>query len=105
MSSLSRDDNGVPIQRINNSFAHISTATTTTVKTGAGILHSITVNTLGTVASTATVYDNTSGSGTVIAVINTLALSGSFVLDVAFSTGLTIVTTGTAAPDLTVSYI
>lgn len=87
-----------------HSYNHISTATTTTVKSGAGVLHNISVNTLGTVASTCTVYDNTAGSGTVIAVINTLNLSGAFVLDVAFTTGLTFVTTGTVAPDITVSY-
>lgn len=87
-----------------HSFAHISTATTTTVKSGAGYLHTLSVNGLGTVASTTTVYDNTAGSGTVIAVINTLAGQESYVYDVAFATGLTIVTTGTVAPDITVSY-
>lgn len=87
-----------------HSYAHISTATTTTIKSGAGVLHNISVNALGTVASSCTVYDNTAGSGTIIGVINTLNLSGSFVLDVAFSTGLTLVTTGTVAPDITVSY-
>jgi len=86
------------------SYAHISTATTTTVKSGAGAVHTITVNNLGTVASTTTVYDNTAGSGTVIAAINTLAGQTSYVYDVAFATGLTIVTTGTVAPDLTISY-
>lgn len=86
------------------SYQHISTATTTTVKSGAGGLHSVVVNTLGTVASTTTIYDNTTGSGTVIGVINTLTLAGMFVYDVAFTVGLTIVTTGTVAPDLTVSY-
>lgn len=85
-------------------FGHISTAATTTLKSGSGTLHNVSVNTLGTVASTATIYDSTTGSGTVIGVINTLNLSGSFILDVAFTTGLTIVTTGTIAPDLTVSY-
>jgi hypothetical protein len=88
-----------------NSYAHISTSTTTTVKSAAGFLHAVSVNTLGTVASTTTIYDNTAGSGTVIGVINTLTLSGPFVLDVSFVTGLTIVTTGTVAPDLTVSYL
>lgn len=85
-------------------YSHISTAATTTVKSGAGNLHSISVNTKGTVASTITVFDNTAGSGAVIGVIDSLNLSGAFVLDVAFGTGLTIVTTGTIAPDLTVSY-
>lgn len=85
-------------------YAHIATSTTSVVKAGAGYLHSINVNTRGTVASIITVYDNTAGSGTVIAVIDSLNLSGTFVLDVAFSTGLTIVTTGTVPPDVTVSY-
>lgn len=86
------------------SSSHISTATTTTAKSGAGSVHTVCVNTLGTVASTVTVYDNTAGSGTVIAVINSLAFLGCQIYDVAFATGLTLVTTGTAAPDVTVSY-
>lgn len=87
-----------------NSYSNITTATTTTVKASAGTLHTICVNSLGTVASTAIVYDNTAGSGTKIATLNTLALLGCQTLDVAFSTGLTIVSTGTVAPDITVSY-
>lgn len=86
------------------SFANITTATTTAVKSGAGVLHTISINALGTVASTTTVYDNTAGSGTKIATINTLAGQETYLYDVAFSTGLTIVTTGTVAPDITVSY-
>ncbi len=86
------------------SFQNITTSTTTTVKSGAGVLHIVNVNTLGTIASTVTVYDNTAGSGTKIATINSLSLSGPFQYDIAFSTGLTIVTTGTSAPDITVSY-
>lgn len=94
----------VPVVNAGFTYTHISTATTTTVKTGAGVVHTITVNNLGTVASTTTVYDNTAGSGTVIAIINTLAGQISYIYDVAFNTGLTLVTTGTVAPDITVSY-
>ena len=56
-------------------------------------------------ANTATVYDNTAGSGTKIATIDTtLGRAVALILDVAFATGLTVVTaTGTAA-DLTVAY-
>lgn len=86
------------------SYNHIATATTTTVKSGVGTLHSITVNSLGTVASTLTVYDSTTGSGTIIAIINSLSITGTLTFDVAFATGLTIVSTGTVAPDVTVSY-
>lgn len=94
----------VSVAQGGNSFSNITTATTTTVKSGAGVLHTICVNSLGTVASTAIVYDNTAGSGTKIATLNTLALLGCQTYDVAFSTGLTIVSTGTIAPDITVSY-
>lgn len=85
-------------------FANMTTATTTTIKSGAGVLHIINVNTLGTVASTVIAYDSLTASGTKIATINSLTLSGPFQYDIAFSTGLTIITTGTAAPDITVSY-
>lgn len=86
------------------SYANITTATTTTVKSGAGTLNAVTVNTKGTVASTITIYDNTAGSGTKIGTIDSLNLSGQFIFNVAFATGLTLVTTGTVAPDVTVSY-
>ncbi len=85
-------------------FNNITTATTTVVKSGAGVLHGVTVNTKGTVASTVTIYDNTAGSGSKIGIIDTLNLSGSFFFDAAFATGLTVVTTGTVAPDITVMY-
>lgn len=86
------------------SYSHISTSATTVIKASAGFIHAISVNTKGTVASTITVYDNTAGSGTVVGVIDSLNLSGAFVLDVSLLTGITIVTTGTVAPDLTVSW-
>lgn len=94
----------VSVAQGGNSYSNITTATTTTVKSGAGVLHTVCVNSLGTVASSATVYDNTAGSGTKIATINTLALLGCQTYDVAFTTGLTLVTTGGVAPDITASY-
>lgn len=87
-----------------NSVSNITTSTTTVVKSGAGVLHGININTKGTVASTVTVYDNTAGSGTKLATLDSLNLAGWNQYDVAFATGLTIVTTGTSAPDITVSY-
>jgi hypothetical protein len=83
------------------SYNNISSDTTTVVKSGAGFLHSIVINTLAA-TGTATVYDNTAGSGTKIATIATAAM-GTLLYDIAFGTGLTIVT-ATAAPDLTVCY-
>lgn len=95
----------VPVVNAGFTYGHMSTSTTTTFKSGAGVLHAVIVNTLGTVASNATIYDNTAGSGTVIAVLNTLTTGeGTYTYDVAFTTGLTLVTTGTVAPDITVSY-
>lgn len=85
------------------SSANITTATTTTVKTGAGTLHSINVNTAGGAGSTTTIYDNTAGSGTKLATIDSTKV-GANIYDAAFSTGLTVTTTGSGAPDITVSY-
>lgn len=83
------------------SYNHISTLTTTTVKSGAGFLHAIAINTTAA-TGTATIYDSLTGSGTKIAVVTVASLATLF-FDVAFTTGLTIVT-ATAAHDLTVSY-
>lgn len=83
------------------SYTHISTQTTTTCKSAAGVLHSININT-GAASATATVYDNTAGSGTVIAVISG-ANPLQFMYDVAFINGLTIVTSGGNA-DITVAW-
>jgi len=88
------------------SYANILTATTTTVKSGAGFLHVITFN--KPVASEVwTIYDNTAGSGTIIGTITlpaTLLNQGPMtaVYDVSFSVGLTIVSGSTT--DGTVSY-
>lgn len=87
------------IEAAGSPYARIASATTTTVKSGAGILHRIVVNTLA--AGSITVYDNTTGSGTIIAVINS-GVERDVEYDLAFATGLTIVTS--AAADLTVVF-
>lgn len=88
-----------------NSYTNITTATTTTIKSGSGFLHLIMVNNPAA-SATITIYDNTTGSGTKIATITQpavlLATNFNFRYDVAFNTGLTIVTTG--VQDLTVSF-
>lgn len=92
------------VEEAGRSFSNITTNTTTTVKSGAGFLHTVCVNTKGATANTATIYNNTAGSGTKIGTLDTTASVGCQTYDAAFSTGLTIVTaTGTAA-DLTVTY-
>ncbi len=75
--------------------AHITTANTYNLKYGPGILHKVTLNTpTGTLI---TLYDSTTGSGTVLAAINTPAQANPVTLtyDFQFSNGLTVVTTGT----------
>ena len=89
-------------------YANITTDTTTEVKAGSGVLHSITINT-PVASSIINLYDNTAASGTLIGTITlpaTLLSDGAktAIYDVAFATGLTIKTT-TGASDITVSYI
>lgn len=81
-------------------FRNINTATTTTVKAAPGYLKRITINT--TSAGSITVYDNTAASGTTIGVLKLSVLEGTYEYDLAFATGLTIVTAG--ASDITVVY-
>lgn len=83
-----------------NSFNNITSNTTTVVKSGAGVLAKLTINT--TAAGAITIYDNTAASGTKIATLPASAVVGTYDYDVAFATGLTIVTA--ASSDITVSY-
>lgn len=96
------EDNVVGVAKVEQrfSYSYISSATTTTIKSGAGFLHTITIT--EAVASTIIVYDNTAGSGTIIASFVASAGVGTYHLNVAFGTGLTIVTAG--ASKLTTSY-
>ena len=85
------------------SYNNISTDTTTQVKSGAGVIHSVSVNTAGTVASSVSIYDSTTTTTPVIAIVSALA-TGYFILDASFSSGLRVVTTGTVAPNVTITY-
>lgn len=71
---------------------YISTATTTVVKSGTGVLGSITVG--ETAAGAITVYDNTAASGTIIAVLKASVAEQTFNFDAAFANGCTVVTAG-----------
>lgn len=88
-----------------NIYQNVAAGTaTTTVKSAPGILVAIVINTKGASSNTLTVYDNTAGSGTKIATIDTVNVTGAIRFDVAFRTGLTLVSaTGTGA-DYTVVY-
>lgn len=90
------------VQKVENQMnsTYISTATTTTIKTGAGLLHTIVVN--GGTAGTIIVYDNTAASGTIIASFDSTNALATYILNAKFTTGLTIITA--AATKLTVTY-
>jgi hypothetical protein len=90
--------------RLAGTYGNITTNTTTTLKSAAGTLHSIVVNNPGS-AETVTVYDNTAGSGTTIATLSLGTMAPDTILyGVVFNTGLTIVTAGTTACNITVNY-
>ena len=79
--------------------------TTTVVKAGAGILHTITFN-KPVATGVVTIYDAASATGTPIAIITTPAspIPVTLTYDTAMGTGITIVT-ATAAQDITVSFV
>lgn len=75
---------------------------TTVVKAASGTLHAIVINTSGAASNTITVYDNTAGSGTVVALIDGTSVPKTLLYDADMLTGITIVSaTGTGA-DLTI---
>jgi hypothetical protein len=87
------------------SYAHLNANGATTLKSAAGWLHTVTINSKGATGNTATLYDNTTASGTVIAVIDTTAQIQTLLLDAAFATGLTVVLASGTSADITVSYL
>lgn len=103
------DGTGLGVQSVEqagSSFANITSATTTTVKSGTGTFHKLIINT-PIASATITIYNNTAGSGTKIGTITLPSVITAeapifLVYDLWFSTGLTFVTSG--ATDLTVIY-
>lgn len=85
---------------VGDKYVNISTSTTTTVKSTPGIVKSVIINTLGTGSSTTTIKD---GANTV-AIINSLTLSGAFPLNATCAANITCITTGTVAPNVTVTF-
>ena len=83
-------------------YNHITTNTNTLLRSSPTILHTITINTIGS-GETITVYDNSVCSTTVIAVI-TPAAGATFTFDVSTTNGLCITTAGTTPGDYTVAF-
>ena len=77
--------------------------TTYNLKGTSGFLHTLVINTRGT-GSTATVYDSTSGSGTIIAKVDTTLSTTAFIYDAIFNIGLSIVMAGAGAADVSVTW-
>ena len=85
-------------------YLHLNANGTTTVKSGAGVLRRIVINTRGGLLNTLTIYDNTTATGAVIAVIDTAAAGGEFGYELDFTTGLTVVLASGTAADITIIY-
>ena len=83
-------------------YVNITSAVTTQVFTGKGILHSVIINNIGSLG-TITIADSTSATSPRVGII-TLASSPAAdkFYDVSISSGLRIVTSAT--PDITVTY-
>lgn len=89
------------------SFLNIAVGqATTTVKSGAGTLHSIIFNSPAVATNTTTIYDNTAASGTIIAIpLATAVVSPvTLIFDIAFATGLTIITAAANGSNMTITY-
>lgn len=107
---IAGEDLALDLQKVEQRYSYFNQAGTTAgqpVKSGAGFLHALVINT-PVASAVITVYDSTSASGTKICTITlpaTLLSSGpiSVRYDVAFSNGLEIVISGGAA-DVTLSF-
>lgn len=101
---LSSNHSDIFVKNQSSSFSNIAATGTTTVKSGAGIFRRLVINTKGGSSNTFTIYDNTAGSGTVIATVDTVNSTGSLEYGLAFSTGLTIVSASGTSANATVIY-
>lgn len=81
-------------------YNYISTATTTQVKIGAGILHAIVIG--ETAAGAISVIDNTAGSTVNIAELKASIVEGTYTFNCKFAAGLRIITAG--ASKITILY-
>ena len=68
----------------------ITTATTTTARSGTGVITRFLIE--AALTGTATVYDNTAASGTILTILPIGFAAGSHQADISFGTGCTVVT-------------
>lgn len=95
----------VTTQPKGGSFLNVAAnGTSAAIKTGAGVLLGVSINTKGASANVLTIYDSLTGSGTKIGTFDTTAGPAYIPLNAAFATGLSaVLATGTAA-DITFVY-
>ena len=91
--------NDVTKVEFRNNLTYISTATTTVVKTGAGLLHAVIFQWMST--GTVIGYDNTSASGTILFSFPIGVTTQPITFNGSFSIGLTVITS--AADKVTIS--
>ena len=101
-SQIAGEDLTNEVQKVEQRGAgfNISSATTTTVRSGSGFIYNIRV--IGGTLGAVTVYDNIAASGTVLCPTVTPVQNGILIENCTFGTGLTIVTA--AATVITGSY-
>jgi hypothetical protein len=92
----------LPVFQAGSTAVNIATNTNTVIKASPGTFVGLVVNTAGT-TSTATVYDNTACSGTVIGTFSTTA-QAALNFGIAATTGICVTTAGGAAADITILY-
>lgn len=85
-----------------NAYNNITTATTTLVKGASGLVAAICVNTVGT-TSTLVLWDSLTASGNKVGTWTTTAV-GCYPIDAVMRTGITVVTTGSPAADITIYF-
>lgn len=84
-------------------YTNINSNATTVVSAVPCTLLRVIINNAGASANTATIYDNTAGSGTIVAVIDTVELNGRVLeFGCILKTGCTVVTATGTAGDITV---
>jgi hypothetical protein len=85
-------------------YLHVNANGTGVVKAAPGTLLAVTINTKGATGNTLTLYDNTTATGAVIAVIDTTVAPGSIPYDLAFATGLSYAMATGSAADITLTF-
>jgi len=88
-----------------NTYQHINTPSTTIVLSSTpGVLSRVLVTSSGKTGATTIIYDNTSASGEIIAIINTSSIVGELPFDITFDIGLTVKTDAKIPGDITIIY-